>query len=443
MNKNAALRRSAMREEGTDGRRQKSSLSPIVLAAIVAIGAIAVYRVWPARRHEKPVAKPISTLAYSGKAAPVGESSVDSPDRAQSSATVTPPSRPETAADRAGANANVSPESAQLVARLSQIDLTGGVLTAEQAKQLNQNFKQLAAQGDAAVPAIRQFLQRNQDLSFNEINGGKNVEYSSLRMGLIDALKQIGGPDAIALSRETLQTSADPLEVAILARNLDTLAPGQYRQEALNAARETLAQVESGQLRGLDVGPLFALLQTYGDASVMADLEKALPQWTFYATMALAGLPDGQGVEELVRQVEEPDRPGTTKNNFKYQMLAQFATQYPVAGAALLDQARQNQLSDAAWRNIAAGLGGDQYQFNNPLLNSAATVANRPGLKTYHTENGNQNFYSTPYVDNGSGEQIPQRLALIDQLLSTTTNPVAIQALQQARANLTGNQPGK
>ena len=87
--------------------------------------------------------------------------------------------------------------------------------------------------------------------------------------------------------------------------------------------------------------------------------------------------------------------------------------------------------------------GGDQYQINNPLINGAAPVANKPGLKTYHTEHGNQNFYSTPFVDNGSGEQVPQRLALIDQFLATTTNPAAIQALQQARANLAGNQPGK
>jgi hypothetical protein len=77
-------------------------------------------------------------------------------------------------------------------------------------------------------------------------------------------------------------------------------------------------------------------------------------------------------------------------------MLAQIAGQYPDASAALLDQARANQISDSAWRKIATGLAGDQYQLGTPPGDVTANGAALPGLKTYHIQNGNQNFYSLP-----------------------------------------------
>ena len=58
-----------------------------------------------------------------------------------------------------------------------------------------------------------------------------------------------------------------------------------------------------------------------------------------------------------------------------------------------------------------------------------------PGLKTYHINGGNQNFYSLPLAPDA---QIQDRVALIDQLLASTSNQTAISALQGARATLTG-----
>jgi len=51
-----------------------------------------------------------------------------------------------------------------------------------------------------------------------------------------------------------------------------------------------------------DPGPAFQVLQTYGDANTAAELEKLVPQWNYYATMALAGLPAGQGGDPLIDQ---------------------------------------------------------------------------------------------------------------------------------------------
>jgi hypothetical protein len=112
-----------------------------------------------------------------------------------------------------------------------------------------------------------------------------------------------------------------------------------------------------------------------------------------------------------------------------------MAAEYPDAGAALLEQARHNQISDAVWRKIAAGLAGDQYQIGMPSELSALTPI-LPGLKTYHIESGNQNFYSLPLAATLPDDQRSQRLALIDQLLASASSPAAVEALKNAQALL-------
>ncbi|MBI3414128.1 MAG: hypothetical protein HY043_02220, partial [Verrucomicrobia bacterium] len=117
----------------------------------------------------------------------------------------------------------------QLIAKITQLDLSAGALTTAQTKDLSQSLKQIVAQGRAAVPAIKEFLERNQDLNFSEISGGNQLEAGSLRQGLIEALEKIGGPEAVAVAAKTLETAGDPFEVALLARNLEKNAPEQYR----------------------------------------------------------------------------------------------------------------------------------------------------------------------------------------------------------------------
>src|SRR5262245_66421064 len=126
---------------------------------------------------------------------------------------------------------------------------------------------------------------------------------------MIYDMRQLRGNVVLGLLDDTLRITADPGEVAMLARHLEELAPGQYRDEALNATRETLAQVAEGKSK-TDVGPLFQVLQTYGDSSVVADLQKAMPNWQHYALMTLAGLPDGQGIPALLQQAQQPGTDG-------------------------------------------------------------------------------------------------------------------------------------
>jgi hypothetical protein len=318
----------------------------------------------------------------------------------------------------------------QLVAALTNIDFSRGPITKEQAEQWKQGLQALTAQGAAGVPAIREFLEQNQELNFAAISGGDQLGQSSLRSALINALAQIGGPEATGVMLQTLQSTTLPSEIAQLAQFLEQQAPGQYRQETMSAIQEILGMANRGGLEGYDVGPLFKVLQSYGDPSSASTLEQLAPEWRYYATISLAGL-QGAGVPSLIHEVQVPDPAAGGKREFAYQMLAQAAGQSPEASAALLEQARANQIPDSAWRKIATGLAGDQYQIGPPPGN-AATL---PGLKTYHIQNGNQNFYSLPVAGEG---QMEQRLALINQFLGATSNPAAVAALQWAQETLAG-----
>ena len=179
-----------------------------------------------------------------------------------------------------------------------------------------------------------------------------------------------------------------------------------------------------------DMGVLFKTLQNFGDSSTASALAQLQGPYKYYSTMALAELQGGEGVTALVQETQ-----GTSaaQRDFAYQMLAQVAADFPDAGAALLEKAKANQISDSAWVKIATGLAGDQYQIGEPPQMGRVDPASIVGLKTFHIGSGNQNFYSLPLDGNA---QIQQRLALVDELAGATSSPAALSALQASRATL-------
>jgi hypothetical protein len=56
-----------------------------------------------------------------------------------------------------------------------------------------------------------------------------------------------------------------------------------------------------------------------------------------------------------------------------------------------------------------------------------------PGLKTYHVEDSNQNFYSVPIATDASTDEIWKRLATINELVMANPNSRGIKALLGAR----------
>ena len=67
----------------------------------------------------------------------------------------------------------------------------------------------------------------------------------------------------------------------------------------------------------------------------------------------------------------------------------------------------------------------------------------RSGLKTHDIEKENQNFFSTPFSEDPSGEQLGQRLDLIDRLLAATSSSTAKEALRSARAMVLAKTPSR
>ena len=322
-----------------------------------------------------------------------------------------------------------TPYSRQLVATLCPLDQSAIPQSEEQTAQWKQNFHQLIAQGPSGVAAIREFLQKNVDLDFGP---GSGLGYGSARAAMFDALVQIGGVEGIAGTLQTLQNTADPREIAVLAQNLEKLAPGVHRQEAIEAARDALAMAAGGKLEGADVAPLFEVLHSYGDTSVVTDLMQAAKQWNYYSAMALAELPDGTGIPALIEMAQ-----GASSGKLNaLEMLAQMSAQYPEARAALVEQAQK--ISPNLWPYLAPLLAGDLYHYQDSALGGA--TPGRPS-NTAYVVLGNQHFYTAPAAEILTQEEINQRLAVIDELQSGASDPAAFKALQQSRDLLARRKP--
>ena len=336
--------------------------------------------------------------------------------------TANPPPRPQRAPAPFPAQTPpeaLPPSTAQeVIARVGQPEFFAGGISPQKTEELKRSFKQLVEEGAGAVPAIRAYLDRFQDIDFDPVGVAKQVGYSSLRMGMLDALRQIGTPEAMELSLQTLQTTADPQEIGFLAKGLEKqLPPDQFRSVVLAAASETLAQALSGQWTGRNVTPLFEVLQKYGDESVIGLLEKSSSKWNLYATLALAGLRDGAGIPALVRMAHNQASAAVGHGDFALRPLAQAAMQFPEARATLLEQASLNQIPESAWPGIAASLTGNYIQYGNQLFGNTAP----------------------PVM--WSKEQIDLRLGLIDQMMAASTSPAGKQVLQNAYAQMLSRLP--
>jgi hypothetical protein len=187
-------------------------------------------------------------------------------------------------------------------------------------------------------------------------------------------------------------------------------------------------------LEGYDIGPLFEVLQQFGGANVVTDLERVSSQWNFYSVIALGGLAGGAGIPALTRMAQDTAIP----NVMALRMLAQMAAKDPAAKAALMAQVRANKIPYAAWTGIAAALGGESIEYGAPVITGAGGLAG-PNVRTYHITYGNQNYRTVP-VTEWRPVAINEQLAIIDQLVATNLNLEALQFLQDARLSVAGRQ---
>ena len=316
------------------------------------------------------------------------------------------------------------PSPAELVESLAQLGGAEGPITAEQAGRFKQTLAELVGRGASSVPAIREYLGKNLDTAYSEISGGDQLGYSSLRAGLIDALKQIGGPEGQAAMAQVMQTTAVPAELLALAGNLEQQAPGEYREQILNGAQEALNMASANQLgTNVEVGPAFRMLQTYWNANTTADAANNDPL-QFYNAVTLANLPDGAGLNSLIQMAQNP---GAGSQTIATEMIAQLAGQNSQALDTLAQMAQNGQITQDIWVKLAPILGGGQYQIG--------------GSSGAQLSAGGQNY---ALVDSAtSPDQINQRIALIDKFLGfVPDDSAAAAALQRQRSVLAGKLGG-
>ena len=372
-----------------------------ILILVVLLGVAFVFKPW-----KKPAATPVTAPVASAveekphvASLPPLASVIQAPKPA-------PVSRPATAAPTPVEQMTTS----QLVDELSSIG-AGGTITPEQAARFKLILAQLIQRGAASVPAIQDLLGKKIEVSYGGVSGGNQLGYASLRTSLIDALNQIGGPEAQTAMLATLQSPASPSELQQLAQDLNQQAPGQYQDQIIAAAQAALKMAQDNQFgTNANMQSIFRILQTYGGANSGNAANSDPVQ--LYSAVQLANLPNGQGLSSLVQMAQTSSG---SSQAIATQMIAQMAGQNTDALTALSKMAQNGQIQAGDWVHLAPILGGDQYQFDssgqNPTMVSSAT---------------------TP-------DQIDQRLMLIDAFMNLVPDGSGAQkALQQEHSVLVG-----
>lgn len=183
------------------------------------------------------------------------------------------------------------PTAQEILEKLKAVRVSPGSGQSTAARQAIVLFNELAQLGPDALPAIRQFLALNQDVDYDASLGGKAprdvksltdlVLPASLRLGLFDVVRQIGGEAAEKLLAEVLANTRRGVEVAYLARVLEQMAPGKYTETVLTLARDLLARgtpVSNSTLDRFHRDYLFDVLKLHRDASYVSTAQNQLIQ---------------------------------------------------------------------------------------------------------------------------------------------------------------------
>lgn len=276
-------------------------------------------------------------------------------------------------------------------------------------------FENLIETGPAALPVIREFLARNEDVDYetNSLNrnarGGKMpTEFNvppSLRLGLFEVLKNIGGADAEKILADTLAATGRGVELAYLARVLEGMSPGKYRAIALQAAHELLAHSLADAADKTDRNFLLTTLSLLGDDSFAAQAQAQLikPDGTVDSA-ALKYLQQTGGEKSIALAMQAYADPRVTDPKAR-ERLAQVA----------LDAPGINPLVDEFIRTV--------------LKDASLPPLNRNNLAQDYADHGYTNFHD-PTADDLL--KLKSRLVQLERFLAETTDPLVIAGIMEA-----------
>lgn len=180
----------------------------------------------------------------------------------------------------------------EIIDNLKTLTFTAG--DTKNVRQAILQFENLIAYSKEALPAIRAFLSSNGEIAYDRsIFGSWKISKDgsvptdfvfppSLRFGLFDAVKKIGGSDAEQILSDALRVTGRGVEVAYLTRVLEQMAPLKYRDTAVEIAKELLRHPLTGAIGDAfdkyDKNYLFGVLAFYRDPSLAGSAQAQLVQ---------------------------------------------------------------------------------------------------------------------------------------------------------------------
>jgi hypothetical protein len=304
---------------------------------------------------------------------------------------------------------------AELIARLRALKFTPNRSRA--ARQAIHDLEELIAAGLAALPDIRAFLARNEDMDWDSFSGGGVPEDfvlpASLRFGLFDVAKKIGGLEAEAILAAVLSSTHRGVEIAWLARALQEMAPGGYSDAALAAARQLLinplATNSASPLDRKDRDQLFGVLAMYQDNSYVGTAQSQLVQadgaLDRSALKYLQQLLGAQAVPIVAQIYNDPRLTDPAKKEPLARVALNFVGADAQANAFYNKAINDLNLPNNDRKNLIEDLNQDGF-------------ANRKNLTTQ----------DLPLIEN--------RLAIIEQLAPSAADPINAAAFQEAYKDL-------
>jgi hypothetical protein len=289
-------------------------------------------------------------------------------------------------------------------------------------RRLLVELQRLQDLGPAALPVLREFLTSGQDADYNSAfskfgfkDGKVPLDFAvppSLRLALLEVVKNIGGGEAEALLARELKTTGRGIEAAYVAGALLQLAPEKYRETSAAAARDLLAMPLSvatkNPLDRSDREYLYNILVTAGDASQVAQAQAQLVQ------------PGGQLDRGALHYLQQALGPAAVD-------VALTAWNDPRVPA--------NQREPLA--RVALTFVGVDDRADRFYQTAIADPNLSPGQRKNLIEDLNQDGFTNPKkLTSADLMLIERRLALIERLAPGAKDPVSVAAFAEAKKDL-------
>ena len=303
---------------------------------------------------------------------------------------------------------------AEILNRLGK--LQAGADSPRNSRRAIHELEKLLDLGAPALPAIRQFLAQGTDVRYGAnrplANGRIPMSFSmppSLRLGLLEITRQIGGDQAEEILADVFTSSGNGTELAYSAYALQELAPGKYRDSAIAAARDSLSRQSAATPDSrIERDYLFGVLAFYGDSSYVATAENQLVQ------------PDGKIDKGAINYLQSILGPGALP------LIQQTWQDSRIAP----DQ--KESLARVALTFAGANPQADQF-YQVAINDGGLSAKQRKNLIEDLNETG---FANPSHLTQADLPLIQSRIGLIEQLAPSAMDKVNAAAFQEAYKDL-------